>query len=296
MKTLSAPLAAHLQSGVTTLSWCWRLTRRDGVTMGFTDHDRALHFEGTTFEAVSGFSASAIDETVGLSVDNLEVTGALSSQALREDALSAGLFDDAKLELFRVNWADVSQRALMRSGSLGEVTRAGGAFTAEVRGLAHYLQQPRGRVFQYSCDADLGDARCGVDVAQAAFRGVGVVTEVASQRRVSASGLAAFAEGWFQRGLLTWTQGANAGLSIEVKSHMLANGTATLALWQTMTYEIAVGDGFAVSAGCDKAFTTCRDRFSNAINFRGFPHIPGNDYLARRAASGDDANDGEVIQ
>jgi len=58
MKALSPDLAAHLASGATTLCWCWRVVRRDGVVLGFTDHDRALTFDGTTYEAASGFTAS----------------------------------------------------------------------------------------------------------------------------------------------------------------------------------------------------------------------------------------------
>ncbi|MCB1485390.1 MAG: DUF2163 domain-containing protein, partial [Hyphomicrobiaceae bacterium] len=161
MKDLTPGLQAHLDSGTTTLCWCWRLTRKDGTVQGFTDHDRALSFDSTTFEASSGFTASEITDALGLSVDNLEVTGALSSASLSEEDLAAGRYDDARVEIFRVNWQNPDERVVMRTGSLGEVRRADNSFTAEVRGLAHYLQQPKGRLFQYTCDADLGDARCG---------------------------------------------------------------------------------------------------------------------------------------
>ncbi len=150
MKLLSAELQAHLDSGATTLCWCWRLTRRDGIVLGFTDHDRDLVFDGTTFEAAAGFTATEIKEAVGLGVDNLEVEGALQSGRLDEAQLAAGLFDDARIEIFRVNWNATSQRVLMRIGSLGEVSAAASAFTAEVRGLAHYLGQPKGRLFQFT--------------------------------------------------------------------------------------------------------------------------------------------------
>ena len=58
MKTLPAGLQAHLDSGATTLAWCWRITRADGAVFGFTDHDRPLAFAGTDFEPDSGFNAS----------------------------------------------------------------------------------------------------------------------------------------------------------------------------------------------------------------------------------------------
>src|SRR5262249_41465984 len=175
MKPIPPSLQAHLDTGTTTLAWCWRVTRDDGTRLGFTDHDRDLAFDGTQFEAATGFTASEIKDALGLSVDNLEVSSALKSERLDEADLAAGLFDDAAVEIWRVNWADTDERVLMRSGSLGEVRRSGTAFTAEVRGLAHYLQQPKGRLYQSGCDADLGDARCGLDLANPAFRGTGTL-------------------------------------------------------------------------------------------------------------------------
>jgi uncharacterized phage protein (TIGR02218 family) len=286
MRVLPAGLAAHLETGTTTLCWCWRLTRRDGVRQGFTDHDRDLVFDGTTFEAAAGFEASEVRESLGLAVDNLEITGALSSAALEDADLEAGIYDDAEVEIFRVNWADVAQRVLMRSGTLGEVKRAGTAFSAEVRGLSHYLQQPKGRLFQYTCDADLGDTRCGVALAGPAFTGSGVVTAVTSERVFAASGLESYSSDWFTRGLVTFTSGAAAGQKIEVRRHTRSGSAVLLDLWQPVRSPLTVGMAFTVTAGCDKTHATCRAKFSNIANFRGFPHMPGNDYLTAVARPG----------
>ena len=288
MKTLPAGLQAHLDSGATTLCWCWRLTRRDGAKLGFTDHDRNLVFDGTTFAAAAGFTASEIRDAVGLSVDNLEVESALSSGQLSEEDLAVGLYDDARVEIFRVNWQAPEQRVLMRAGSLGEVSRAGASFRAEVRGLAHYLQQPKGRLFQFTCDADLGDARCAIDLASAAYRGTGTVAAVASARGFRASGLDGFSDGWFTRGIATFTSGGNAGRAIEVRRHAKRDGVVTVELWQEPAQSPAAGDTFTVTAGCDKQLATCRAKFANTCNFRGFPHMPGNDFVTsyvRRSGS-----------
>lgn len=281
MKVLSSGLQAHLESGATTLCWCWRLVRRDGAVLGFTDHDKALVFDGTTYEASAGLSASDIKDGIGLSVDNLEVAGALTSDALNEDDLAAGRYDDAQIEIYRVNWQDVGQRVLMRTGSLGEVRRSGATFAAEVRGLQHYLQQPKGRLFQYTCDADLGDGRCGVDVSSPAFRGAGTVLAALSPRRFVASGLDAFESEFFARGLMSFDTGAAAGLAIEVKSHSNKLGTVTLEAWADVEGPPAPGDTFTVTAGCDKRIETCAARFANAANFRGFPAMPGNSFLTK---------------
>lgn len=280
MKSLSPALQAHLTTGTTTLCWCWRVTPRTGERLGFTDHDRDLIFDSTTFEAATGFTASDIRSSVGLSVDDLEVESALVSQRLSEAALAAGDFDAATVEIFRVNWSDPTQRVLMRQGALGEVRRSGTAFTAEVRGLAHHLQQPKGRLFQYACDAELGDARCSVDRNAAANRGAGTILSVAGDRTFAVSGLASFAAGWFTRGLLTMTSGSNEGRASEVKRHSVINGVVRIELWQPLGAAPLVGDTCAITAGCDKQQATCRDKFGNMPNYRGFPHMPGNDFLS----------------
>lgn len=286
MKQLPPGLAAHLVTGATSLCWCWRLTRKDGVAQGFTDHDLDLVFDGTTFEAAAGFEASEIKESLGLSVDNLEVTSALSSRYLAEAELAAGLYDDAKVEIWRVHWQAPANRVLMRSGSLGEVKRAGAMFSAEVRGLAHYLQQPKGRLFQYTCDTDLGSARCGVDIDASAYKGEGTILSVDSARRFRASGLDAFASEWFTRGLVTFTSGAANGQRVEVKAHFLSGAEATIELWQPARMPLVAGQTFNVQAGCDKHLATCRDKFVNAVNFQGFPHMPGNDFVTSYARPG----------
>lgn len=279
MKSLSPELQAHLDSGATTLCTCWKLTRRDGLVLGFTDHDRALSFDGVAFEAVSGMTATAMETTAGLSVDNLDVLGALTSGRLSEADLAAGLFDDAEVEIWRVNWQAPAQRVLLRKGHLGEVSRGRGEFRAEVRGLAHRLNQPVGRIYQYTCDAEIGDVRCGVDLTAPAFRGTGTVTALRDARILEAAGLDGYAAGWFTAGLLTVSDGPNAGLALEVRRHWREDAATLLEVWQALPAGLDPGTGVTVSAGCDKSFATCKAKFANHLNFRGFHLMPGNDFV-----------------
>ena len=275
MKSLPLGFQEHLDSGVTTLCWCWKIVRRDACAFGFTDHDAPVTFGGLAYLAISGFTASEVQSTLGLAVDNLTVVGALSSATLNEDDLAAGLYDNAVIEIWRVNWSSPDQRVLMRKGSLGEVKRGKTGFTVEVRGLAHNLNQPVGRAYGYSCDADLGDARC--KIALAGYTAAGTVVRALDTRRFTVSGLGAFAGGWFADGKLTFAGGANAGRAMEVKRHGVSGAIVTIELWQAMSETVAAGDAFTISAGCDKQFSTCKSRFANQANFRGFPYMPGND-------------------
>jgi uncharacterized phage protein (TIGR02218 family) len=292
VRQLDANFQAHLDTGVTTLAWCWRVTRNDGVRLGFTDHDRDITFDGTDFEASSGLTTTEMHSEIGLTVANLEVSGALRSDRLSGEDLAAGMYDNAKIEVFRVNWTLPEQRVLLRQGTIGEVKRGVTAFAAEVRGLADAMQQDRGRVYQYSCDADLGDSRCGVALAAAAYTGAGAVAALIDPRSFAVTGLDGYAAGWFGRGLLTWTAGANTGRAIEVKRHWRGPAGNSIEVWLDMAGPVAAGDTFSVSAGCDKQFTTCRTKFSNGVNFRGCPYIPGNDFITSYPNSGDGNNNG----
>lgn len=291
MKSLTPGLQAHLATGTTTLCHCWRLVRRDSTVLGFTDHDENVSFAGTLYEAAAGFTASSVNTSATLAVDNLDVLGALASSHLSDADLAAGLFDNAEIEIWRVNWQDAGQRVLLRKGNLGEVHRGSQSFTAEVRGLSHRLNQPTGQLFQYACDVDLGDARCGVAIAGSAFTGTGTIVTVADNRQVTVSGLDGFADGWLARGLCTFTSGANAGEVLEVKAHTRRAGLVTLVFWHAPVQAPGVGVTLSVTAGCDKQFSTCQEKFSNAASFRGFPHMPGNDFALSYPLRGND-NDG----
>ena len=219
MKTLSAALQAHLDGGTTTLAWCWRIERADGVVFGFTDHDRPLAFGGVTYEPESGFAASEIRSGTDLAVDAQEAEGVLTSDTITETDILDGRWDNATVEVWRVNWSAVGQRVLMRRGAIGQVRRGRLAFVAEVRSLAHVLNQTVGRTFQHACDAELGDARCGVDLDDPAYKGTGLGHRADRRPQLHRVGLGGFAAGWFTLGRLTWTSGANAGRIAEVASH-----------------------------------------------------------------------------
>jgi len=295
MRQIPAALQAKLESGVTTLAQCWIVRRRDGVVQGFTDHDSDLVIGDVPCRAGTGFAASEASQRFALSVDGAEISGALSDAALTEADLAAGRYDAAAVETWLVDWSDPALRILTARGTLGEVKREGQEFSAELRGLADLLSQESGRLYTASCGADLGDGRCRVDLGDPAWRGSGAVAAVLGTSRIAVSGLDGFAAGLFNAGRLSWSSGENAGAAIEIKQHSVVAGQTRLSLWQAMAEPVAPGDRFVVTAGCDKRFATCRDRFRNADNFRGFPQIPGNDFVLSYPVVGTPGNDGGPV-
>ena len=294
MKSFPTSLQSHLDSGTTTLAWCWRLTRNDGAVFGFTDHDQPLTFDGTTFEPESGFTASEIRSGSDLSVDSQDTEGVLTSATITETDILDGRWDNAEVEIWRVNWADTSNRALLRRGAIGQVRRGRLHFVAEMRSLAHVLGQTLGRTFQAGCDAALGDARCGVDLNDPAYKATGTVVSISGDRSFAVSGISGFADGWFALGTLHWLIGANTDRKAEVLSHAVTAADVIITLLEAPVRPVEVGNTFDIFAGCDKRCETCQAKFSNAANFRGFPHIPGQDTIIRYAARGD-ANNGSVL-
>ncbi|HWA42155.1 MAG TPA: DUF2163 domain-containing protein [Hypericibacter adhaerens] len=218
MRPIDPAIKAHLDSGATSLCTCWTLTRADAVVMGFTDHDATVSFGGVDHMPADGLDGSEAPQKLGPQVDTAEVIGILSSDAISEADIEAGLYDGATVETWRVNWRDPTQRVLIGRATIGEIVREDGRFRAELRSGQQALNRTRGRLYSVYCDALLGDARCAV-------------------------------------------------------AHDHPN--------------------FAL--GCDRAFATCRDRFGNLVNFRGFPHIPGNDFVLHYPRQGDALNGAPLV-
>ncbi len=272
-------LQEHLETGVTTVARAWAITRRDAVVLGFTDHDRDLAFEDILFRASGGMTARALQQITGLGVDNSEATGALQHDSLTEADIQAGRYDGAELRIWWVNWADVAQRRLRFRGSLGQLTRAGGAFRAELLGLSEPLGRSHGRVYQPSCGALLGDAQCRVDLGNPAFSVEAVPLAVMDGDRILMPVLEGFAAGWFLKGRLEVLAGPGAGLGGLIKADRRRSDGREIVLWERLAIPLETGAPVRLIAGCDKRAETCRAKFGNFLNFRGFPHIPGEDWL-----------------
>jgi uncharacterized phage protein (TIGR02218 family) len=264
-----------VDGAATTLALCWRLERRDGVCLGFTAHDRDLAIDGLRYRAAPGMLPSAIELSDGFDLDTLSVSGALTSDAIREADLAAGRWDGAAVSLFMVDWEDPGgERVPLARGELGDVAMTGNGFEAQLRGPTALLDRPVVEQTSPECRARLGDKRCRIDMAARTrvTRLTAVVGETIFDVADAAAGPNAYGYG-----RLRWVGGANSGLD----SAILSSSGNRLTLRDAPPAPAAAGDLVEIEEGCDKAFATCSVRFANAENFRGEPHLPGLDLLTR---------------
>lgn len=302
VKTVPTAMQNDLDGRATHHCFCWQVTRGDGSTFGFTDHDKNLEFNSVVFVAETGLSPTAMEQSTGLNVDNMDVMGVLNSISIDEQDIAAGLYDNASIISYRVDWRDLSNRIIMLQGSIGEVSRGNMAFTAEIRGLAHELNQPTGQIYEPTCNADLGDTRCGINLsgtspAGHAYTVSTTVTDVIAKNSFQAdqAAIQALPDKWFSRGKVTWTSGDNINLEMEVKAHVQVDTFNSFILWEPMPFAIQVGDAFTIHAGCDKSQSVCNGKFGNIVNMRGFALIPGNDRVLRSAIQDEDNSGGSVF-
>jgi len=279
MISLHDCIRADLEAGASTLCWCWRVTRRDGAAFGFTDHDGPLVVDGLEHEPMSGFSPGERTASLGGDAGEASVFGALDDARITAADLDAGVWDGAEVRLKRVDWRHPDRNAQVARGEIISVSRRGDAFEADIAGLSARLERRIGRSLGRACDAALGDARCGKDITSAPFRRDAVVTAVTQDGvEVDAPG-ASEASGWFEGGRITWSS-----VSAVIRGDMKSGAARLLTLGRSDVAP-SLGEAVTLIAGCDKQPGTCAAKFNNLLNFRGFPHMPGNDLLQRRAAA-----------
>ncbi len=268
-------LGDALTSELTFLAICWRIVRSDGVALGLTTHDRPLIVGGMRYDSGPGMVPSAIVTGDDLDVDSMDLGGALTGDAITAVDLRDGRYDGAAVSVFFVDWREPDAgRQRLVDGRIGPVEFGSGtdsSFLAALRGPTAALSVTAVETYAPECRAELGDARCRV-----AMRGRMVRSFVASGqgRAITPAPLVDPLDD-FVEGRLRVLGGVAAGIGRRI----IATEAGTLIVDEPL--DLASGTPIALWQGCDKRLTTCANRFANAVNFRGEPHVPGADILTR---------------
>jgi len=288
-RNIPAPMQAALNSRVTTFCFCWRLQRQDGTIMGFTEHDVDLTFGGVTYQASTSFTPTAIQDQIGLAVSNLEVAGALISTSITEDDLLGTRYDGAAYEVWLVNWKDVTQRAIVSSGTLGKVTFGDLGFQAELRSLAQNMAQyvgslcsPRCRVIKFGGGGFGLEAGCAANVA-ATIR-TGTVASVTNRTTFTINAIGGMpadgtggtlGSGFYAVGTCKFTSGKNIGVAKEIYTQ---TGGVDFVMKEPFPLDIAAGDAFTLTADCDRTLPVCQ-QWGQILNRRSEDYVPGADQI-----------------
>ena len=278
-RTIGGPLASHLATSSHTRARMLRLDLLDGTSIGITTHNRPLLFDlgdgAISYDPDTGILPSAISLSEGFDTDNYEVSGPIGD-VVTLDAVMGRRFNRARARLFDVNWKSLGSGPIRyMGGNIGEVRVEGGKFIFQIRSDLDRFNQTIGRILTPFCDADLGDARC-----QATFESIAAtVTAVTDAMRFTVSFTGSYADDFFNAGKVQFATGALAGTApVEIFDWSAGGG---LVMFMPMAAPPEIGDMLTVSQGCPHTRTACRDIFANAINFRGFPEVPGSDQVLK---------------
>lgn len=287
MRDASPELAERINSGRMTPAYVLYAKLKDGTEIGFSGCDRDLEVDGFVYEAGVAADLSDIESTASLEISNLELNGMAVAPSITRAALLAGDWDNAVLQLGLVD-AEFPQYGMiiLQSGWIGEVTYSDSSFRAVFNGLKFAYKTTLVECTSATCRATLGDARCGVDLSSGGspsylatgevetIQADGVtILDAARTEPAHPSGVA-----YYVGGKITFLTGGNAGRSMEVRSA----SSGKLVLGMRMPAAIQVGDTYEITPGCSKLLEDCDGTFGNVVNFRGEPHLAGNDRLFQR--------------
>lgn len=281
-RNISPELKAHFGSESITVCTCMKITRKDLTVLGFTNINKTLTIDGVDYVPSGAIGATATHSSATSGVDNLDMTGFIDNDLIVADEVIGGLFDGADVEIFRVNYEDLTMGSVMTfRGKFGVIQLFDrDKFTVELLSLSHMLKQSVGDITSVTCRVHrFGDSQCKVDIAPYSF--VRYVDSVISTKRIRFAADLNVSM-YFDYGLVKFNTGNNSGLQREVKSHERDVNIADIVLRRSFPFQVGVGDEAVLIRGCDRRFVTCVNSFSNAVNFRGEPHLPGNDQITQR--------------
>jgi uncharacterized phage protein (TIGR02218 family) len=174
MKSVGTALKSHLAQHWQTMATCVLILREDAVQFAFTDHDTDLAISGwaapwnrlhATYRAAAAIGSKAVTTADALNVDNTKGLGVFTDDAITDEDLLAGLYDNARVTIFQVNWADLTMTPLVqRSGWIGNVSSGRFTFDAEFLGLMKLYTASLCELTSVACRAELGDGRCKVNL------------------------------------------------------------------------------------------------------------------------------------
>lgn len=283
MKDILQTMKDHIAGEVTTLALCWYMILTDGSEFYYTDHDKPIIFNGKTYITAAGAVPSATSTTSNLAVDNMEITMAWYGDLATEAEIRGGRFDFATMNIFLLNYEDINMGTIpLLKGKLGEVVIEDNLVRVDIRGMTQYLQQKMGELYSVGCQATFGDDRCKIDADLSIYTKAFTVNSADAshpKRIFNIVEVLGDIDNYYTGGYIHWLTGNNANTKMDIKVYWQTN--QRVELYEPMVRDIQPADTGNIIVGCNKKFETCKTKFDNIINFRGFPHLTGVTKLLR---------------
>jgi len=275
VKSIHATLLTHLALPVTSTCLLVKVEcvgTYDGTVLGFTNLDIDVDYDdgdgNVTYESDNGFTPRKLAQTSGSGVDDSALDGVIGN-GITEAMIRSGLFDSAKVTVYRVNYNDLTsgRHEIVAYGKAGQTQYSELGWQTEFRSLSQLLKQPIGELYSLTCRAQFGDTRCGKAFSWTS----GTVTSVGSEtdREFNDTSIVS-ANGHYNSGVVEWLTGNNAGAEMDVDVYTVG----AFALLLPMAYPIVIGDTYRVRRDCTKTFDYCKTVHSNTLFFRGENLIP----------------------
>ena len=278
MKNLSADLKNTLNNSTTHIVRCWKITLTNGDTMGFTTNDESFDYDGVLYNAVSADDLKAINSSLEIQNDDFQMCNLISSELIAVNDILSGKYDNAEIKIFLLDILNMDMGIVpLMNGHIADMEYRDNVFIARVKGLKDEINKSIGELYSPLCRARFCDGKCKLNQNDYSFVGKvdGLIDEMTFQTKDNT--IINMEDGYFENGIIEFLSGDNKGYRTEIKQ--FSKGTFRLML--ELPNRMNINDDFKAVAGCDKLFKTCCQKFNNAINFRGEPHLPGIEVLLK---------------
>lgn len=280
---ISARMQEKLNRANAVWAYCTRVTRTDGRVLRFTSWPFSLTVAGELFEPQDTVNAAALGAKEGVSLQETEVTGVLSSDRITEEDLYAGRFRGALVYQFRVDPTDLDAGILTPiSFIIGEVEYDYELWRAELQSSLYVLDRAIGGIVSKQCSAVFGGPRCRRDLGDVTYTDVltAAVTDPRKEFRAQLADIpGGLADDFFRHGVVEWTSGDNLGEKSPIRSYQDVD--RRFVLMRKTKFDIGVNDTFTVISGCDHSVAACTS-YNNLLNYQGEPDVPGPDRILEK--------------
>ncbi len=287
LSSITSNLASSIESRAQTLTTLVKLITPAGDTLAFTRYPTDIEYDGVIYRSTVGMELTAVEKMLGLGTDNLQAVGAYSDAVLSEADVLGGNLDGSEYFLYLIDYAhpEYGVKTIQR-GWVRELRSLDYTFSVELASLSQLAQQAVGEITSPTCRNQFADKWCqGAEkrtdptknhpTLNRPMSDVGVtVASVLGPVKFTATLNAP--DGFYTAGRITFTTGANRGLSMDVNTHKLSadGATAEFRLEEPFPAVVAVGDVFSIRMGCLKIFSACK-KFDNVVNMRAEPYLTG---------------------